>query len=1750
MVDTPVIEEIKDIPEERNVLQLLNSSIKDWISQDLGSINELQRVTIPRIMGMKHTLVMAPTGAGKTLAAFLGIISTLCSMEEEGILEEKIYTIYISPLKALNNDIHKNLEIPLSKIRELHDNNISIAKRTGDTTSKERTRMVRKPPHILITTPESLALMLTAPKFKENLRSIRWVIVDEIHALADNKRGSLLSICLERLEYYLEKPPTRIGLSATVEPPSIVANYLVGARDVKIGLVNMGRLRKLDIQVITPTKNLVHAPYNEVRKRHVEIIENVIRNNRTSLIFTNTRHMAEKLLLDMQKTHPDLTEKIAVHHGSLSKQVRLEVEERLKTGKMKAVFTSTSLEMGIDIGTIDKTVQLSSPKTVRSFTQRIGRSGHSQNLQSKGDLLAFDRDDLVECMAIARLSTQGLVDRIRIPDRPADVLFQMLVGMAVERRWSIQDAFEVIKRSYPYRNYVYEDFYQLLRSAANTTNDDNSWKYSMIWLDEEIAEFGKRKRSRQSYMQNIGTIPDTAMVDVILETFRTRIGKIADRFAENLTEEDVFILGGKTYQYVRTVGNKIIVRESFGKIPNIPSWVGEAQTRTLEVSQEISNMYKTVDNMLDDEKDVINWLKKRYYVSDMGATSVITYIKEQRAVSELPNLKKLVIEEYIEPSGAKSIIVLSIFGRETNLVLAQLLATKLSINVGISVSTITTDNGILLRLPMGYDYNYKMLFENLDTDSLLQSLDKKVRQSELFKNRFRQVAGRALMVLKRSGSRKNSLEMQTKQARWLLKMLDDEYPIIMETVREIMHDTYNLGNAISILKGIEEKSIHTVFIPSENIPSPMTHSILLNDNSDIVLMDDRKSLLLNLHQQVLSRMLPDRAISKPIFEEDEIVNSFQKKLNADEHGEGEVVHRFAEYTRLKTDFIAECREATGVPENRIREIISNSDEIVKWQGYYTTRRILPYHAACHAVDIWDEYDSSFEELKIRSREMSPSSGIEYLIFYLLKYSGPIDFEEIKLLLNKRETQLRPVLQSMVRKHQVLKGAFTKSSQQYMLYEDRKLLLRSTSAKINLDTLTAYRLQKLRLSQKYQSISMGIKDYLEQNGPARDTIELVSRLPSFDWLVLRDLLAGKEIYFGRFLGRRLVFISAVQVKHFITITRERDVYMNELEREVYLLIQEMHGLTTQEIMKFTKQTKNAVQNAINALEYNLYISRVGWELSLTQGGFPNPQYIPLPPVEITDLNYSESARWLLQQCLHWYGPLTLQDLLRITRLSFNTIETMIKQLQVTVKEILSFSYYGYDEQFALLEKSIGFTDEVFLLSPLDPYFYMITGSFRQDQLPRQTRLMVVRNGKTLARIEMMLPDKDILQVLNLQISKKNAEDFDLLESIGKQLLRIAKRAFSTQVVIIEEINFKAANHRENSNIILALKRADFSLNRDFLICGTHSTNEFQYRDIIESRLVHMERVESKNYKSVSEIFDHHDILRADIALSMLNITEKNAKLLLSRAIREGKIHHKSGFLYHPLYWKTSTPIPKQLSNIFEEQQILTTNEIMQRGKLTKKETNDLLIKYMHTTNLENISPFSRTTEYRLNHSPSIPRSQLLLDIMIRIVRRYGPITFGGIRKRFKEIMHVSRIEILLKLAIAVEKSKILTYSAHLDGKATLVYLLPEQQSILLDKKRTHGLEQFKVYQVNNAIFEQLGSRTTHVLTKQGYPIVELVVKIDTDTAVIEELNFLEEVEMENQLAEQLLCMEKYFLDKGYQRIQINKIQNSYPSFWIS
>ncbi|MEK6846714.1 MAG: DEAD/DEAH box helicase, partial [Nanoarchaeota archaeon] len=551
-----------DARTREDVERMLCPLVKEWFFSRFKDFSLTQLYGVGPIHERKNVLISAPTGGTKTLTAFLGILNYLVELAMRKELDDKIYAVYTSPLKALTNDIYVNLERPLHEIGELAAKKgidlqeIRVGLRTGDTTASERAKMARKVPHIFVTTPESLAIVLTAQKFSENLRALEFIVVDEIHALA-NKRGTYLSLTLERLQDFSAITPVRIGLSATIAPIEEVAKFLVGAdRDCLIAQVPL--VKEIDIGLISPGENLLALEIGESQRGLYQVLDELIQSHKTTLIFTNTRNATERVIHYLDLHFPGkYAGLIGAHHSSMSKTQRFMIEERLRKGELKAVVSSTSLELGIDIGSIDLVILLRSPKGVARALQRIGRAGHQLHANPKGRFIVMDRDDLVECAILMKQMIEKKIDKIEIPRNALDVLSQQVYGMAITRIWKSDDMLKLIRKSYCYSGLSKEDFLSVVSYLAGDYELEHRNVYAKIWHDSTTGEIGKRgKLARLIYLTNIGTIPEEGFVSIVvsspMEMKGSIVGSIDEAFLEKLKKGDVFVLGGAKYQFIHS----------------------------------------------------------------------------------------------------------------------------------------------------------------------------------------------------------------------------------------------------------------------------------------------------------------------------------------------------------------------------------------------------------------------------------------------------------------------------------------------------------------------------------------------------------------------------------------------------------------------------------------------------------------------------------------------------------------------------------------------------------------------------------------------------------------------------------------------------------------------------------------------------------------------------------------------------------------------------------------------------------------------------------------------------------------------------------------------------------------------------------------------------------------------------------------------------------------------------------------------
>lgn len=856
---------------------MLRPYVAEWFRRTYRTFTEPQRGAIPLIKAGKNVLVSSPTGTGKTLAVFLGILDELFTLAERGELRDQIYAVYVSPLRALNNDMRRNLLAPLSGIRKVAEEmgnviaEIRVAVRTSDTPQSEKQKMLRKPPHILITTPESLAIALVAPKFREKLATTRWVIVDEIHELASSKRGAHLSLSLERLEELVRENTgrglQRIGLSATIAPLEEVAKFLGGfddeGRPRPVEIVDARFAKPIDIRVLAPNLDLIHSDPEAINEAIYEKLAELIRDHRTVLVFTNTRSATERVVYKLKKKLKEKgiiksDDEVEAHHSSLSRDLRLDVEERLKRGELRVVVSSTSLELGIDIGYIDLVVLLSSPKSVSRLLQRVGRAGHHIRQVSKGRIIVVDRDDLVECTVLAKCAIERFIDKVRIPKKPLDVLAQHIVGMSIEKKWKIDEAFRVVKRSYNYRDLSFKEFLDLLRWMAGKHELEEEGVYSKIWLDEEEGVFGRKRAARMIYQLNSGTIPDETKIYVYTRDGKY-VGNLEEEFVEILVPGDIFVLGGRTYKFIASHGIKVLVEPADGMRPTVPSWFSEMLPLSYDSALKVGAFRCHVADMImkGAEESLYKELVEDYRLEPHAAKTIIEYFKEQLSYIGVVPCHNLILVEYFEYDEGIGIVFHMLYGRRVVDALSRAYAYALNKLTGAPVRITITDNGFMLTLPeyVKVDSNLiKKVFNIVSSSNLRSILETTIARTELMKRRFRHVAQRSFMILRRYKGYEKSPERLQLSAQHLLEIMLKEHPdspVIKETFREILEDYMNVDAAIEVLKRIESGEYKIVIKGPLPYPSPFAHGIVARGYSDVVLMEDKRKLIAELHRKIM-----------------------------------------------------------------------------------------------------------------------------------------------------------------------------------------------------------------------------------------------------------------------------------------------------------------------------------------------------------------------------------------------------------------------------------------------------------------------------------------------------------------------------------------------------------------------------------------------------------------------------------------------------------------------------------------------------------------------------------------------------------------------------------------------------------------------------------------------------------------------------------------------------------------------------------
>jgi len=824
-------------------------AIARWFTDRFAEPTEPQRRAWPLIQGGRNALIAAPTGSGKTFAAFLAAIDSLLRQGLDGTLGDETQVVYVSPLKALSNDVQKNLAEPLAEIRRtlealcLPDVDIRTLVRTGDTPAPERQQMVKRPPHVLVTTPESLYLILTSERARDMLRTVRTVIVDEIHAVARDKRGSHLALSLERLEHLAGRRLQRVGLSATQKPIEDIAAFLAGTRHPTPDtcIIDAGHARSLDLAIEIPSSPLEAVMAAEVWDEIYERLVQLIGEHRTTLVFVNTRRLAERLTLHLSERLG--ADQVTSHHGSLSKEKRLDAETRLKEGKLKALVATASLELGIDIGAVDLVCQIGSTRSIATLLQRVGRSGHHLAAVPKGRLFPLSRDELLECAALVRATHERKLDRLVIPEHPLDILAQQIVAAAAGDEWEEDRLYELVRGAHPYRELTRKDFDDVVRMLAEGFTTRRGRRGAYLHHDGVNRRVRARRGARLAALTSGGAIPDLGDYRVVLEPTETFVGTLNEDFAIESMPGDIFQLGNTSYLIQKIEGGQVRVVDAHGQPPSIPFWLGEAPGRTPELSEEVSRLRQDIGDRLADPGSAVAWLASAIPgLPEAAARQLVDYLDASKKIlGVIPTQQTLVLERFFDEAGGMQLVLHAPFGSRVNRAWGLALRKRFCRSFNFELQAAATEDAIVLSLGPQHSFPLEDVFQYLKPETAEHLLVQAMLDAPMFGSRWRWNATRALAVLRARGGRKVPTPLQRMEAEDLIaavfpdqlacpeNLVGDreipDHPLVNQTIADCLLEAMDFPGLKRVLEEMAAGRF-TLVARDTTEPSPLSHEVI------------------------------------------------------------------------------------------------------------------------------------------------------------------------------------------------------------------------------------------------------------------------------------------------------------------------------------------------------------------------------------------------------------------------------------------------------------------------------------------------------------------------------------------------------------------------------------------------------------------------------------------------------------------------------------------------------------------------------------------------------------------------------------------------------------------------------------------------------------------------------------------------------------------------------------------------------------
>ena len=1062
--------------------------VAEWFTEKFGTPTEPQEQGWPHILAGRTTLISAPTGSGKTLAAFLACIDRLVRKALSGELQDRTEVLYISPLKALGNDIQKNLEGPLGEILEragrrgLLMPQIRTAVRTGDTLMQERRAMLKCPPHILVTTPESLYILLTAESSRKILRDVETVIVDEIHAVADDKRGAHLTLSLERLEALTYRPPVRIGLSATQKPIEEVAHFLAGNGRPDPVVVNIGHKRQLDLAVEIPATLLGPVASNEMWEEIYDRIVQLSESHRSTLVFVNTRRLVERVAHHLAERIGE--ENVGAHHGSLSRKLRLAAERKLKDGEIKILVATASLELGIDIGTVDLVIQISSPRSIAVALQRVGRSGHWRGAVPKGRFFVTTRDDLLECAALVRAIRHGDLDRLIIPDSPIDVLAQQIVATCaasshvgtgalappVERSstetmpssdpgWSEDDLFSLVKRAHPYRELSRELFDSIIEMLSEGIAARRGRYGAYLHHDRVNRKLRARRGARLAAITSGGAIPETALFTVVAQPEGVVVGTLDEDFAIESNAGDIMLLGNTSWRIHRVEGKsgRVLVEDAHGAPPTVPFWNGEAPGRTQELSLHVAEIRREISERLQGISPValapklpqvaetIAWLMQECGLDESAATQSIQYILEGRAVlGDVPTQTTVIAERFFDEGGGMQLVIHAPFGARVNKAWGLALRKRFCRSFNFELQAAATDNGLNIALAEQHSFPLADVFHFLNAETVQSILEQAALASPIFGTRWRWDANRSLALLRFQGGKKIPPQIQRIRSDDLLASVFPDvaacqeniegdikipdHPLVNEVMKDVLTEAMDIDGVRRVLRGIETGGIRCIAVDTP-VPSQFSHEIL--NANPYAYLDDAPLEERRARAVEMRRILPESVLEEVGKLDPAAIEQVQQEAWPDVRDADELHDVLHTLIALPVESVSFGGEASALARTAARSFL-------QWEPWfnhlrYAERALIArvdgrrYWIAAERAKAFSSIfpDAKFESQLFETGEKA-SPGDESLLVLVtgwMSHIGPTSSSELGSLLGFEEAEIEKTMLRLEAAGSILRGNF-------------------------------------------------------------------------------------------------------------------------------------------------------------------------------------------------------------------------------------------------------------------------------------------------------------------------------------------------------------------------------------------------------------------------------------------------------------------------------------------------------------------------------------------------------------------------------------------------------------------------------------------------------------------------------------------------------------------------------------------------------